>query len=150
MAIATIHLVGNLGNDPETGYTPNGRMNVKLSVAVSRRFNDSQGQQQERTAWYRVTAWGRLAENIDNLTQQGAVRKGSQVYVSGRLDPREYTDNTGQQKTSLDVNASEFQILGSRRDNEGGGGGYGGGGDRPQRQSPAGDFESNDIDDVPF
>ncbi len=149
MAIATIHLVGNLGADPETGYTPNGRMNVKFSIAVSRRFNDSQGQQQERTAWYRVTAWGKTAEIIDTFSQQGAVRKGSQVYVSGRLEPREYTDNSGQLKTSLDVSANEFQILGSRRENEGGGGGYGGG-DRPQRQSPASDFEASDIDDVPF
>ena len=60
--IAKITLVGNLGRDPETRYTPNGKMNVTFTMAVSRRFNDQSGQQQERTNWYRVTAWGELAE----------------------------------------------------------------------------------------
>ena len=60
--IAKITLVGNLGRDPETRYTPNGTMNVTFTMAVSRRFTDQSGQQQERTNWYRVTAWGKLAE----------------------------------------------------------------------------------------
>ncbi len=59
---ATITIVGNLGRDPETRYTPNGRMNVQINVAVSNRFRDASGQQQERTNWFRVTAWGTLAE----------------------------------------------------------------------------------------
>ena len=79
--IAKITLVGNLGRDPETRYTPNGKMNVTFTMAVSRRFNDQSGQQQERTNWYRVTAWGGLAESLDRLAQSGYLAKGKQVYV---------------------------------------------------------------------
>lgn len=125
--IAKITLVGNLGRDPETRYTPNGRMNVQFTMAVSRRFNDQSGQQQERTSWYRVTAWGGLAESLDRLAQNGYLAKGKQVYVDGRLEPREYQDQQGQTRTSLDVTANELQLLGSRADGDGGfgGGGYG-------------------------
>ena len=84
--IAKITLVGNLGRDPETRYTPNGTMNVRFTMAVSRRFNDQSGQQQERTNWYSVTAWGRLAEPLDRLAQSGYLAKGKQVYVDGRLE----------------------------------------------------------------
>lgn len=144
--IAKITLIGNLGRDPETRYTPNGRMNVQFSMAVSRRWNDAAGNQQEKTDWYRVTGWGRLAETLDKLTQQGALTKGKQVYVSGRLDPREYTAQDGTTKTSLDVSADEIQLLGSR---DGGGGDFGG----PMSQGRGGDFGQPDdsaMDDVPF
>jgi single-strand DNA-binding protein len=121
--IAKITLVGNLGRDPETRYTPNGKMNVQFTMAVSRRFNDQSGQQQERTNWYRVTAWGGLAESLDRLAQNGYLAKGKQVYVDGRLEPREYQDQQGQTRTSLDVTANELQLLGTRADGEGGFGG---------------------------
>ena len=117
--IAKITLVGNLGRDPETRYTPNGKMNVQFTMAVSRRFNDQSGQQQERTNWYRVTAWGGLAESLDRLAQNGYLAKGKQVYVDGRLEPREYQDQQGQTRTSLDVTANELQLLGARADGEG-------------------------------
>jgi single-strand DNA-binding protein len=124
--IAKITLVGNLGRDPETRYTPNGKMNVTFTVAVNRRFTDQSGQQQERANWYRVTAWGGLAESLDRLAQSGYLAKGKQVYVDGRLEAREYQDQQGQTRTSLDVTANELQLLGSRPDGDGGfGGGYG-------------------------
>src|SRR5688500_11012781 len=123
-------VVGNLGRDPETRYTPNGTMNVRFTMAVSRRFRDQSGQQQERTTWFNVTAWGKLAETLDNLTQQGYVAKGKQVYVEGRLESREYQDQQGQTRFSLDVTATEFQLLGTRADAEAmaGQGARGGGG----------------------
>jgi single-strand DNA-binding protein len=104
-------------------------MNVTFTMAVSRRFNDQSGQQQERTNWYRVTAWGGLAESLDRLAQSGYLAKGKQVYVDGRLEAREYQDQQGQTRTSLDVTANELQLLGSRVDGEGGfgGGGFGAG-----------------------
>lgn len=123
--IALVTLVGNLGRDPETRYTPNGRMNIQFTMAVGRRFTDSSGQQQDRTTWFRVTAWGQLAETIDKLAQNGYVGKGRQVFVQGRIEMREYQDQQGQTKASLDVTANEFQLVGNRADNEGGG--YGGG-----------------------
>jgi len=157
--ISKVILVGHLGRDPETRYTPNGTMNVQFTMAVSRSFRDQGGQQQERTTWFRVTSWGKLAEIMDNLTQQGAIAKGKQVYVEGRLEAREYQDQQGQTRTSLDVNCNEFQLLGSRADSEGGGGGsgggrpQGGGGDRGGTQEDGGDDsgqQPSGFDDVPF
>jgi single-strand DNA-binding protein len=152
--IAKITLVGNLGRDPETRYTPNGKMNVTFSMAVSRRFTDQSGQQQERTNWYRVTAWGGLAESLDRLAQNGYLAKGKQVYVDGRLEAREYQDQQGQTRTSLDVTANELQLLGSR-DDAGFGGGYGAGaaagvGGRPQSRQDVDGESRGGIEDVPW
>src|SRR5918997_4052612 len=94
--ISKVILVGNLGRDPETRYTPNGTMNVRFTMAVSRRFRDQGGQDQERTTWFQVTAWGKLAETVDRLSQSGCLGKGKQVYVEGRLESREYQDQQGQ------------------------------------------------------
>ena len=152
--ISKVILIGNLGRDPETRYTPSGAMNVQFTMAVSRRFRDNSGQEQERTNWFRVTAWAKLAETLDNLTQQGYLAKGKQVYVEGRLEAREYTDQNGATRTSLDVNATEFQLLGQRGDGEGGFGGGGQGGGRPSGNRGIGEEPSgggpNDFDDVPF
>ncbi|HEV2107184.1 MAG TPA: single-stranded DNA-binding protein [Thermomicrobiales bacterium] len=149
--VSKIILIGNLGRDPETRYTPTGRMNVQFSMAVSRRYNDSSGQQQEQTSWFRVTGWGRLAETMDKLSQSGALTKGKQVYVEGRLEAREYQDQSGQNRTSLDVTASELQLLGSRADSDMDGGDYGGSGSGSGGGRAAGDQDDqSNIDDVPF
>ncbi len=164
--ISKVILVGNLGRDPETRYTPNGTMNVQFTLAVSRRYTDSSGAQQDSTTWFRVTGWGRLAETMDRLTQNGYLTKGKQVYVEGRLESREYQDQAGQTRTSLDVSATELQLLGSRGDADGGSfggqqggpGGAGGPGGRGGRggQEPGGsprgaqDDFGTDMDDVPF
>ncbi len=151
--LSKVILIGNLGRDPETRYTPNGTMNVQFSMAVTRRRNDQSGQPQETTTWFRVTAWGKLAEIMDGLTQRGALVKGKQVYVEGRLESREYQDQAGQTRTSLDVNANEVQLLGSRADSEMGagsfGGGRGSGGQRSETELGRGD-QGADFDDVPF
>jgi single-strand DNA-binding protein len=155
-SLAKVTIIGNLGRDPETRYTPGGALNVQFSVAASRRWRDSSGQDQENTTWFRVTAWGRLAETLVTLTERGALVKGKQVYVEGRIEAREFTGNDGQVRTSLDVNASEFQLLGSRADSQDGGsygggqqGGYGGGQRQDQGQS-LDDEGSQDLNDVPF
>ena len=162
-----ITLIGNLGRDPETRYTPSGRMNVQFTLAVNRPRRDQSGQPIEQPpTWYRVTAWGNLAETLVKLAEQGALTKGKQVFVEGRFEPREYQDQNGQTRTSLDVNAVEFQLLGSRTDaggDFGGGfgnqaGGFGGqagggaGGRVPARGGDADDFggPGGDIDEVPF
>ncbi len=139
--LSKVILIGNLGRDPETRYTPNGTMNVQFSLAVSRRYTDSSSQEQERTNWFRVTAWGKLAETLDGLSQRGFVGKGKQVYVEGRLDAREFQDQQGANRTSLDVNATEFQLLGSRSDSEAA---RGGSDERSQEST------DTSFDDVPF
>ncbi len=161
---ATITIVGNLGRDPETRYTPNGKMNVQFTVAVNHRVRDAGGQQQDKTNWYRVTAWERLAEQLDRMAQQGWLVKGRQVYVSGRFEAREYTGNDGQLRMSLDVTAAEVTFVGgNRQEGEGGssysggsGGGSYSGGARPQQgggSAPSFDDlpdSGGDIDDIPF
>jgi single-strand DNA-binding protein len=150
--VCKVILIGNLGRDPETRYTPNGAMNVQFSMAVSRRWTDQSGQQQEKTNWFRVTAWTRLAETLDQLTQNGYLAKGRQVYVSGTLDTREYQDQSGQTRTSLEVRADEVVLLGSRGDGEGGAAGMGASGGRGGSRSGGEDegFGSRDFDEVPF
>ncbi len=161
MSYNKVTIIGNLGQDPETRYTPTGTMNVQFSVATSRRYNDRNGQQQESTTWFRVTAWGRLAETLDKLTQSGALAKGRQVFVEGRLEQREFTGRDGQQRSSLDVNASEFQLVGNRSDSDGGGnfgggsrggdsGNTSGGGNAGGGNSQQGNADYGDMDDVPF
>lgn len=148
-----IFLIGNLGRDPETRYTPNGTMNVQFTMAVSRRFTDQSGQQQERTNWFRVTGWGRLAETMDKLAQSGALTRGKQVFVEGRLEAREYQDQNGQTRTSLDVSATDMQLLGTRMDADAGGFGneMGAGSQRGGRGGGVDDFDdTGDINDVPF
>ncbi len=148
MSLSNVTIIGNLGRDPETRYTPNGRMNVNFSVATNRRWTDQSGQQQERTTWFNCTAWGSLAELLDRFAQQGSLRKGSQVFVQGRLDTREYQGQDGQTRTSLDVNVTEFHFMGGRADAEGGTSGR-----RDYSDSPGSDpggYEPQDIDDIPF
>ncbi|MCC6314766.1 MAG: single-stranded DNA-binding protein [Thermomicrobiales bacterium] len=161
-SISKITLIGNLGRDPETRYTPSGKLNVQFTMAVNRKFRDQGGNLQDRTNWFRVTAWGTLAESMVKLAEQGWLAKGKLIYVEGRFEAREYQDRDGQTRTSLDVNATELQLLGSRgdaMDGEGGfggrsgdfggqGGGYQRGG---QREAEGGEFGGpDDIDEVPF
>src|SRR5918993_1440214 len=137
-------VVGNLGRDPETRYTPSGAMNVNFSLAVSRRFRDSSGQDQERTNWFRITAWGRLAETLDGLTQRGYLAKGKQVLVEGRIELNEWTDQQGEKRASLEVTANDFQLLGTRADSEQAGESIG------SRDSGGGRRQQNDQDSESF
>ena len=148
--IAKVTLVGNLGRDPETRYTSSGVMNVSFTMAVTRRRNDQSGQPQESTTWFRVTAWRRLAEIIDGFAQRGIVAKGRQVMVMGTIEAREFQGQDGQTRTSLDVTADEFLLLGNRADNEGES--YTGGSQSHQqaRRPAEEDALSKDFDDVPF
>ncbi len=150
-SLAKITLIGNLGGDPETRYTPQGTLVVNFSLAVNNRRRDAQGNQQESTNWYRISAFGRLAETMVNLSERGYLVKGKQVYIDGNFEAREWTGQDGATRTSLDVTAREMQLLGQRGDDTGGeysgggGGSYGGG-----RQQQSGGSEMDDMGDVPF
>jgi single-strand DNA-binding protein len=112
--ISTITILGNIGRDPETRFTPNGKMNVSFTVAVNKR----RGNGEEAVLWFRVTAWGKLAEILDGLVAQGAMTKGKQVYVAGDLDVKDYQSRDGETRTSLDVFADKVQLLGARPGDE--------------------------------
>jgi single-strand DNA-binding protein len=128
MSFAKVSIVGNLGRDPETRYTPSGALNVQFTIAASgRRRGGDQGGEQDNTTWFRVTAWDRLAERLVNMTERGYIGKGKLLYVEGQLESRQFTGNDGQVRTSLEVNMTDFQFVGSRQDSQGGQGGQGGG-----------------------
>jgi single-strand DNA-binding protein len=133
MSYNKIHIIGNLGRDPELSYTPQGTAVCKFSVATNERRRDKAGEQQDITTWFRVTVWGKQAENVSKY-----LSKGRKVYLEGRLHVEEWTDREGKPRQSLEVNASEVQFLDGAGGAEGipvrsqqgggGGGGYGGGG----------------------
>ncbi|MBT79482.1 MAG: single-stranded DNA-binding protein [Alteromonadaceae bacterium] len=112
-------LVGNLGNDPEVRYMPNGNAVANLSLATSESWKDQQGQMQERTEWHRLTMYRRLAEIAGEY-----LKKGSQIYVEGKLQTRKWQDQQGQDRYTTEIIVDQMQMLGSRDGGGQGGGGY--------------------------
>lgn len=172
-SVNKVILVGNCGRDPEVRYLPSGGAVANVSIATtSRRKDRTSGEMVEETQWHRVTFFERLAEIVGEY-----VKKGSPIYIEGRLTYRKYTDKDGVEKNATDIIASEMQLLGSRQgmggpggDDEGGGGGGGGnyqrrppaasaprapaaggggGAARPAASKPASGFDDMD-DDIPF
>jgi single-strand DNA-binding protein len=128
-------LVGNLGNDPEVRYMPNGNAVANLSLATSESWKDQQGQMQERTEWHKLTMYRRLAEVAGEY-----LRKGSQIYVEGKLQTRKWQDQQGQDRYTTEIIVDQMQMLGGRMQ-EGGGqgmnqGGYQGGGQGGYQNRP--------------
>lgn len=114
-----ITLVGNLGSDPEMRYTPSGVPVTTFSVAVNKTWTTQDGQRQDKTTWFRVTAWRGLAENCSKF-----LSKGRQVFVVGEIeDARPWTDRDGNTRASLEVTAQTVKFIGTRGDATGGGGG---------------------------
>ncbi len=124
--INKVILVGNLGADPETRYTPSGTAITSIRIATSESWKDkTSGEQQERTEWHRVKFFGRLAEIAGEY-----LKKGGQVYVEGKLRTDEY-EKDGIKRYSTDIIADEMQMLGGRG---GASGGEGGGGEYQKRE----------------
>tara|TARA_B100000965_G_scaffold389607_1_gene395467 strand:+ start:362 stop:916 length:555 start_codon:yes stop_codon:yes gene_type:complete len=131
--INKVILVGNLGNDPEVRYMPNGNAVANLSLATSESWKDQQGQVQERTEWHRLTMYRRLAEIAGEY-----LKKGSQIYVEGKLQTRKWQDQQGQDRYTTEIIVDQMQMLGGR---EGGQGGQGGGyQQRPQGGQQGGGY----------
>ena len=108
--INKVILIGNLGNDPDTRYTSSGAAVANVSIATSESWKDREsGEQQERTEWHRVVFFGRLAEIVSEY-----LRKGSQIYVEGRLQTRKWQDKDGNDRYTTEIVANEMQMLGSR------------------------------------
>jgi len=101
-----IMLIGNLGRDPEMSYTPNGTAITKFTLAVNRVTKSPTGERQEETEWFNIVAWQKLAE-----TCNAYLRKGSKVFIEGRLTTRKYTDRNGVERLAIDVIANEMEIL---------------------------------------
>ncbi len=110
-------LIGRLGQDPEKRITPSGHTVVNISLATTEYFKDQGGNKQERTEWHRVVLWNRLAEIVEQYCQ-----KGSQIYVEGSLQTREWQDKDGNRRFSTDITARSIQLLDSKA--QSGQGGY--------------------------
>jgi single-strand DNA-binding protein len=111
MSFNKITVVGNLGKDPELRYTPQGNAVANLSVATTEKVRDKSGEKQDVTTWFRCTVWAKQAENCAKY-----LSKGDPVYLEGRLRTEEWTDNEGKNRTTLEVNVSDVQFLGTRRE----------------------------------
>uniref|UniRef100_UPI003F493DE5 single-stranded DNA-binding protein n=1 Tax=Cupriavidus taiwanensis TaxID=164546 RepID=UPI003F493DE5 len=138
-SVNKVILVGNLGADPETRYMPSGDAVTNLRLATTDRYKDKQsGEMKEATEWHRVAMFGKLAEIAAQY-----LRKGSSVYIEGRIRTRKWQDQSGQDKYSTEIVADQMQMLGSRQGGGGGGGdegGYGGGGGGYSRESSGGGY----------
>ena len=163
-SVNKVIIVGNLGRDPETRYMPNGDAVTNVAVATTESWKDkNSGEKKELTEWHRITFYRKLAEIAGQY-----LKKGSQVYVEGRLQTRKWTDKEGVERYTTEIIADTMQMLGSRqgmgggapmdddyaasapppRQSAGGAGGGGGGGAR-SASKPAPNFSDMD-DDIPF
>jgi len=151
--INKVILIGNLGQDPEVKYMPNGGAVANVTVATSESWKDKNtGEQQERTEWHRVVFFRRLAEIAGEY-----LKKGSKVYIEGRLQTRKWQDQQGNDRYTTEIIANDMQMLDSRGGGGGAsaGGGQYGGGQQPQQQpagsSTGGGFDDGGFDDdIPF
>ena len=151
-SVNKVILVGNLGRDPETRHTQDGRPICNMSVATSESWKDRQtGERRERTEWHRVVIFDeRVAEVAQNY-----LRKGSKVYLEGQLQTRKWTDQSGQERYTTEVVLQRFRgvltMLDSRGDGGGGGRGDYGGGEPAGAPPAAAERGAADLDDdIPF
>ena len=152
--INKVILIGHLGADPETRAMPSGMTVANMRLATTESWKDKQsGEQQERTEWHNVALFGRLGEIAAEY-----LRKGSQVYIEGRLRTRKWQDKEGRDRYTTEIVANEMQMLGGRGGAGGGGGGGGGGSSEPAPRpehaeaaaSGAGVTRDDFDDDIPF
>ena len=109
-SVNKVILIGNLGRDPETRYMPNGEAVTNITLATTESWKDrSSGERQEKTEWHRITFYRRLAEIAGEY-----LKKGSQIYVEGRLETRKWTDKEGKERYTTEIIANEMRMLGSR------------------------------------
>jgi len=109
MSVNKVMLVGRLGRDPETRYTGGGQAVANFSVATDETYKDRNGERQKRTEWHKIVVWGKQAE----IAQQ-YLKKGSLIFIEGRIQSREWQDKEGQKRTSFEIVASNFRMLGGR------------------------------------
>ena len=125
-------LVGNLGKDPESRIMPNGDSVTNITVATSETWKDKNGDKQEKTEWHRVTFYRKLAEIVAEY-----LRKGSSVYVEGRIETKKWTDKSGVERYTTEIIANEMKMLSGRSGNE-----------QPKPKSQSGFDDASE--DIPF
>jgi single-strand DNA-binding protein len=136
MSVNKVILVGRLGRDPETRYTGGGQAVANFSIATDETYKDRNGERQKRTEWHKIVVWGKQAE----IAQQ-YLKKGSLLFLEGRIQSREWQDKEGQKRTSFEIVATNFRMLGGRGDGAAVGAGAGAGAAGGARH--ADDFDSH-------
>jgi len=131
MSVNKVILVGRLGRDPETRYTSSGQAVANFSIATDETYKDRAGERQKRTEWHKIVVWGKQAE-----IAQKYLKKGSLIYLEGRIQSREWMDKEQNKRTSFEIVCNTFRMLGGRGD---GGGAPSGGtsGDEMEAHAPA-------------
>src|SRR5260370_31392620 len=127
MSVNKLMLVGRLGRDPETRYTGGGQAVANFSMDTDETYKDKNGESQKRTEWHKIVVWSKLAE----IAQQ-YLKKGSLLYLEGRIQTREWQDKEGQKRTTTEIVATNFRMLGGRAEGAAAAGAGGG-------ASPSGD-----------
>jgi single-strand DNA-binding protein len=152
LSLNQILLIGRAGNDPEMRYTPSGTPVTSFSLAVNNNKRDQNGEWTEETEWFRVTAWERAAESVNQY-----LAKGRRVFVDGRLSTRQYTSSSGEARTSLEVRAFKVVMLDSPGGESAGSGApsearpYSAGpSGPPAQQAPAANNPSEDVEELPW
>lgn len=150
-SVNKVILIGNLGADPETRYLPSGDAVTNIRIATTENWKDKSGEKQEHTEWHRISFFGRQAEVAGEY-----LKKGSPVYIEGRIRTRKWQDKEGQDRYSTEIVADRMQLLGGRGGGDGGGmreapagGGSAGGGAKAPAKKSGGSFDDMD-DDIPF
>lgn len=126
-----VTIIGNLGQDPEVRYMPNGNAVANVTVATSEEWKDQQGQQQSRVEWHRIVMYKRLAEIAGEY-----LRKGSKVYLEGKLQTREWQDQQGQKRYTTEIVCHEMQMLDGKQAGAGTGAPAAPAAQRPAQQQP--------------
>ena len=121
MSLNKVMLIGNVGRDPEVRYldgngsSSQGRKVASFTLATSERYRDRNGELRENTEWHNIVAWGQSAEVVEKY-----VKKGTQLYIEGRIRTRSWTDQAGVKKYTTEINVDNLQLLGRREASEGG------------------------------
>lgn len=143
-SVNKVTLIGNLGKDPETRYMPNGDAVTNITLATSENWKDKSGDQQEKVEWHRVTFYRKLADIAGQY-----LKKGSSVYVEGKLETRKWTDKAGVERYTTEIIASEMKMLGDKK--ESGAPDIAQAVSRPQQSKAQVPREFADMDDdIPF
>lgn len=114
-SICKVIIIGHLGRDPESRYMPSGEQVTSISVATTESWKDKSGNKQEQTEWHRISFFGKLAEIAGQY-----LKKGSQVYVEGRIRTRKYTDRDGIERYATEIIGDRMQMLGGKQEQSGG------------------------------
>ncbi len=139
MSLNKVMLIGNVGKDPEIRHLENDSVVASIALATTERYRDKNGEWQEQTEWHNIVCWRALAERVEKY-----VKKGTQLYVEGRIKTNNWVDKEGQKRYSVEILADSVQLLGKRQDSQ------------PATQTiqqivaPSGSYGEDLPDDLPF